>query len=219
MPTTRSPRCRPVPAGASMTCPSDSWPITRRSAPAGAWPYSPLMISRSVPQTPTARVSTSTGPAASGGSGMSVSATESRRPGTTVIARIFGTELSRPRRLGALRDGGTGGRGNAFGAGDRLVHGVVERKPVGQAGDPQGLGRTVLGAREDEVSRPGQQLLPVADDDGQAAGVHERDRGHVDDDLTVVAAGLGHEPVELVTGDEVEISGHLDDRVRAAPLR
>ena len=48
---------REVPSGAaSLTIPRDSCPSTSRSRPAGAWPYSPAMISRSVPQTPIASV-------------------------------------------------------------------------------------------------------------------------------------------------------------------
>jgi hypothetical protein len=46
------------------------------------------MISRSVPQMPMACVCTKTGPSWSGGSGMSVSATEPGCPGMTVMARI-----------------------------------------------------------------------------------------------------------------------------------
>ena len=89
MPTTRSPGLNPDPAGASLTRPSDSCPITRRSAPGGAAPYSPLMISRSVPQMPMACVSTRTGPSSPGGSGSSLSAMEPGWPGMTVMARMM----------------------------------------------------------------------------------------------------------------------------------
>src|SRR5687768_3261323 len=55
-----SPTLKSDPAGAPITRPSDAWPITSRSAPAGGQPYSPEMMSRSVPQTPIAGVSTFT---------------------------------------------------------------------------------------------------------------------------------------------------------------
>src|SRR5579875_1105754 len=89
MPTTRSPGAKPEPAGASSTSPSDSWPIARRSSPGGAQPYSPAMISMSVPQTPTALVFTRTGPSSSGGSGSSVRSTVFAFSGTTVTARML----------------------------------------------------------------------------------------------------------------------------------
>jgi hypothetical protein len=60
-----------------------------RSCSGGADPYSPLMISRSVPQMPIACVCTRIEPSSSGGSGMSVSATESCFPGMTVMARML----------------------------------------------------------------------------------------------------------------------------------
>ena len=88
MPTTRSPVPKPVPGAASITRPSDSCPMMSRSCPGGADPYSPLMISRSVPQMPIACVWTRTGPSSSGGSGTSVSATEPCCPGMTVTARM-----------------------------------------------------------------------------------------------------------------------------------
>ncbi len=88
MPTTRSPGANPVPGAASATRPSDSCPMMSRSWPGGAHPYSPLMISRSVPQMPIAWVWTRTGPSSGGGSGMSVSATEPGCPGMTVMARM-----------------------------------------------------------------------------------------------------------------------------------
>src|SRR6516164_8822038 len=88
MPTTRSPAAKPVPCAAATTSPTDSCPMIRRSSPGGAQPYSPLMISRSVPHTPIACVRTRTGPSCSGGSGMSARATEPGAPGTTVIARM-----------------------------------------------------------------------------------------------------------------------------------
>ena len=88
MPTTRSPAPNPVPGAASATRPSDSCPMMRRSWPGGADPYSPLIISRSVPQMPIACVWTRIGPSSCGGSGMSVSATEPCCPGMTVTARI-----------------------------------------------------------------------------------------------------------------------------------
>ena len=88
MPTTRSPAPNPVPGGACTTRPSDSCPMISRSCPGGAAPYSPLMISRSVPQMPIAWVWTRIGPSPAGGSGMSASATEACWPGMTVTACI-----------------------------------------------------------------------------------------------------------------------------------
>ena len=82
------PAPNPLPGSAWITRPRDSCPMIRRSSPGGAAPYSPLMISRSVPQTPIACVWTRTGPSSPGGSGMSVSATEPGLPGMTVMARI-----------------------------------------------------------------------------------------------------------------------------------
>src|SRR5580704_1639604 len=91
IPTTRSPLTRSPPAGASSTRPRDSCPRTSRWSPGGAHPYAPEQISRSVPHTPMAMVSTSTGPSDSGGSGMSVNSPLSALRGTTVRAftRLF----------------------------------------------------------------------------------------------------------------------------------
>src|SRR6266511_1524838 len=88
IPATRSPRASSPPPGASITRPRDSWPSTRRSRPGGAQPYLPPVISRSVPQTPSASACTSTAPAAGSGSGRSSSRALPCLPGTTVIARI-----------------------------------------------------------------------------------------------------------------------------------
>src|SRR5919199_3451501 len=89
-PTTRSPRAKPLPSGASRTRPSDSCPSTRRSSPGGAHPYSPLTISMSVPQTPSATPSTTSSPCRGSGSGTSVTAAGPSFSGTTVSARIAG---------------------------------------------------------------------------------------------------------------------------------
>src|SRR5262249_53127601 len=88
MPTTRSPRLNPQFTEASCTVPSDSWPITRRLRPGGAQPYRPATISRSVPQTPSAKLRTSTAPSDGGGSGTSSTLAELAVPGATVRARI-----------------------------------------------------------------------------------------------------------------------------------
>src|SRR6187401_503805 len=62
------------------------------------------MISRSVPQTPSAIVSTSSAPSEAGGSGTSHSSTESGFGGRTVMARKGDPwELSRPRDDSARR--------------------------------------------------------------------------------------------------------------------
>src|SRR5438034_1643252 len=99
--TTRSPRARRVTSGpTSTTCPSDSWPITRCSEPAGGVPYWKAQISRSVPHTPTSsmRSLTSVGAARRGGS-CSISWTW-RLPGTTATAFMHGSFRGTPRSCG-----------------------------------------------------------------------------------------------------------------------
>src|SRR5205809_7546361 len=99
--TTRSPRARRVTAGpTSTTCPSDSWPITRCSEPAGGVPYWKAQISRSVPHTPTSsmRSLTAVGDARGGGS-CSISWTW-RLPGKTATAFMHGSFRGTPRSCG-----------------------------------------------------------------------------------------------------------------------
>ena len=97
IPTTWSPTANPLGPG-SITLPSDSCPRIRRSRPGGAHPYSPVAISTSVPQTPTAIASTSTEPSSSDGSGTSSSRADPDVPGTTVTACKSQPPIG-PRRL------------------------------------------------------------------------------------------------------------------------
>src|ERR687884_176897 len=76
----------------STTRPKLSWPVTRKSSPGGAMPYSAALISLSVPSTPTRSTLTST-PRPSGTSVTSGRRTSLRcivfgRPGKTAIAFI-----------------------------------------------------------------------------------------------------------------------------------
>src|SRR6185436_17168183 len=88
MPTTQSPRDRPLEAGASSTSPSDSCPSTIQDRSGGGLPSEPFKISRSVPQTPTASERTSRWPRGRVGSGMSCSRALPAFPGSTVTARM-----------------------------------------------------------------------------------------------------------------------------------
>src|SRR4051812_43474210 len=131
-PTTRSPSAKPTPAGAERTRPSDSWPSTSRSFPGGAQPYSPATISMSVPQTPSARPSTSSSPSRGSGSGIWVTAADPCCSGMTVSARISTRSLRLPRqRL----------------ASDRRQHlaGVVARQLLGGEEDVRGRDLVRLG--------------------------------------------------------------------------
>src|SRR5262249_17567970 len=87
--TTRPPLLKLELTGASSTVPSDSWPMTSRLRPGGAQPYRPATISRSVPQTPSAKLRTSTAPSDAGGAGTSSMPAEFAIPGATVRARII----------------------------------------------------------------------------------------------------------------------------------
>src|SRR5215813_3762760 len=96
-PTTRSPFFNPLLGPGSSTRPSDSWPRTRRVSPGGAQPYLPVVISTSVPQTPTAIASTSTEPFRRSGSATFSSCAEPDFLGSTVIALItLSLSSSRP---------------------------------------------------------------------------------------------------------------------------
>src|ERR1700728_2043377 len=103
IPTTRSPRAKPEPAGASSTAPSDSWPRMSRSCPGGATPYRPATISRSVAQTPSAIVRTSTLPSDSGGAETSSNLAELGVPGRSVSARIDHVHNQQNRRTREAR--------------------------------------------------------------------------------------------------------------------
>src|SRR5919199_192784 len=74
------------------TTPKLSCPVTRKSSPGGAAPYSAALISLSVPSTPTRRTLTSTprpfGTSDSDGLASSARCTLLGRPGTTAIAFI-----------------------------------------------------------------------------------------------------------------------------------
>src|ERR671928_397391 len=85
----------------SSTTPKLSWPMTRKSSPGGAAPYSAATISLSVPSTPTRSTRTSTprpsGTWSSDGFGISTRWIEPASPGVTAIA--FMARLSRARAL------------------------------------------------------------------------------------------------------------------------
>ncbi len=74
----------------STTWPKLSWPVTRKSSPGGAAPYSAALISLSVPSTPTRSTFTSTprpsGTSATRGFGISRRWIEFGVPGWTAIA-------------------------------------------------------------------------------------------------------------------------------------
>ncbi len=59
-----------------------------------------------------------------------------------------------------------GGRGRQARA-ERLLHAFVVRQPVGEPGDPQGLGVPVTRAGQRDGAASSHELLPVTDDDGQ----------------------------------------------------
>src|SRR5262249_46760388 len=89
--TTKSPGRRNDTLGpTTSTCPKPSWPITRKSYPSGAAPYSAALISLSVPSTPTRSTLTRTprpfGISDSDGLASSARCTLLGRPGTTAIA-------------------------------------------------------------------------------------------------------------------------------------
>src|SRR4051812_25603288 len=88
MGTTRSPAENPDSGGAAVTRPAASCPRISDVRPGGDQPYSPATISTSVPQMPTAMVSTRTDPSDSAGSSTSSSAALLGWPGTTLKARI-----------------------------------------------------------------------------------------------------------------------------------
>src|SRR5215210_2477505 len=91
--TTKSPGLNSVTFGpVASTCPKPSWPMTRKSEPSGAAPYSAALISLSVPSTPTFSTRTSTPrPSATSetsGAGISTRCTLPGLPGVTAIAFI-----------------------------------------------------------------------------------------------------------------------------------
>src|SRR5215470_2880538 len=102
---------------------------------------------------------------------------------------------------------------------DGLLQGVVARQPVGQARDPQRLGVAVPGASEGQDPIPGRELLPVPDDDGQRAGVHEIDGGEVKDDAVGIMPRAGQILVELTAGHGVQLAADRHDRDRAVTVR
>src|SRR5215217_5350012 len=158
MPTTRSPGARPAPSGASWTRPSDSCPRTSRSRPGGVQPYSPWLISRSVPQTPTARAWTSSPPSSGDGSGTSSRRADPACPGTTVMACM--SLLPFPDHvLGLVLEAQVAW----VGAGLAEVHGGVDQRDMGEGlGEVAQLaaaGRVVLlGQQPDVVAQPQQPL-------------------------------------------------------------
>src|SRR6266545_3218256 len=163
MPTTRSPRSRSPPAGASRTRPSDSCPSTSRSWPGAAAPNLPSMISRSVPHTPSASASTSTGPSEADGSPTSLSSAEPSLPGRTVIARMapslvlgHGPWLSVRRQAGAQTPAPDGRR-----------HLTTQPRPEGPGASPPAPGpsgylRGLAAAAADPVRDRGRQGRPAA---------------------------------------------------------
>src|SRR5215472_8951754 len=102
---------------------------------------------------------------------------------------------------------------------DGLLHGVVARQPVGQARDPQRLGVPVPGPGQGQDPVPRGELLPVPDDDGQRAGVHEVDGGEVKDDAVGLTARRGQVLVELAAGHRVELAADRHDRDLAVTVR
>src|ERR1700691_1102371 len=236
MPTTRSPGTNPVSGAASPTRPSDSCPMMRRSFPGGGDPYSPLMISRSVPQIPIACVCTTIGPSSAGGSGMSVSATESCCPGMTVMARIPhrskhtddsplppGTGWLLPILIDANGldplDDGCGGHGAAGAHGDQRGAGVAPLELMQRASDQPGAGgadRVAEGDRPavdvDPVLRRLEYLQPGQHDGGESlVDLEQVDvrEGH--------PAGREHPPGGRDRAVEVEVRLRADQALRDDP--
>src|SRR5215211_9494386 len=129
----------------STTRPKFSWPMTRKSSPGGAAPYSASLISLSVPSTPTRRTCTRTPlppeTSATLGSGISSRWIELRLPGVTAMA--FMPRLSRQRALRYSRLGGPGrsSRGRACRclarrSGVRVCGAGAEVPPLDPAGGP-----------------------------------------------------------------------------------
>src|SRR5689334_10242369 len=81
--------------------PKLSWPVTRKSSPGGAAPYSAALISLSVPSTPTRSTFTRTprppGTSSSDGRRMVVRCIEFGLPGNTATAFIISTDAVCPR--------------------------------------------------------------------------------------------------------------------------
>src|SRR5919199_3970664 len=104
-------------APTASTMPKFSWPMTRKSSPGGAAPYSAALISLSVPSTPTRRTFTSTprpsAMSSTDGFGMSARWIEPAFPGWTAIA--FTAGLSRAGSAALQSPGGAAvvGRGRA----------------------------------------------------------------------------------------------------------
>src|SRR6266699_134283 len=105
----------------STTWPKLSWPVTRKSSPVGAAPYSAALISLSVPSTPTRSTLTSTprpfGTSDTDGLASSAKCTLLGRPGTTAIAFIdlstLLKQLGDERRPAGLMAGADGRAGIA----------------------------------------------------------------------------------------------------------
>src|SRR5260370_36192967 len=72
---------------------------------------------------------------------------------------------------------------------DRLIDAAVQREAVSQPGDPERLRVPVASAGQHQRSAYRLQPLPVADDHGQRARVHELDGGPGE-----------HEPAPLPAG-------------------
>ena len=138
----------------------------RRSRPGGAQPYAPEMISASVPHTPTASVSTSTGPSASGGSSTSSRRAEPAWSGITVSAFISSTSVfflgprRRPGKMGRSRQPCEAHGLFGFGMPAQVERGVYERHVREGLGKVPhlalGNGVVFLGQKPQVVSKPEQ---------------------------------------------------------------
>src|SRR5262245_45459414 len=128
----------------STTSPKLSWPVTRKSSPGGAAPYSAALISLSVPSTPTRSTLTLTprppGTSVTSGSGISRRWIEFGFPGWTAMAFTAATDSFRPgllqltRRSAELLMPGSGG-GQA--RSPRMVSAVPARQNPCRAAHPR----------------------------------------------------------------------------------
>src|SRR3954447_8830267 len=213
-PTTRSPALKLEPGGAVRTRPSDSWPMTSRSCPGGAQPYSPRAISLSVPQTPTATASTSSSPWPGSGSGTSVTASEPACSGVIVSARMGQEYPAAPTatRPPTARGGGSDG--------DRVrgrLRGVVG-EPVGAHGVVPGLeyvaddqpGEVELGGGPNQDREPVEVVAlaaggrggPAAEIEPDGAVVEHLSRGE-HEDVSPARPGQhdqGQQPQDVLRG-------------------
>jgi multicomponent Na+:H+ antiporter subunit D len=105
-----------------------------------------------------------------------------------------------------------------LGCAEGLLHAFVAGQPVGESGDPQRLGVPVAGARQRQRSAGGHELLPVTDDDRQAARIHEVDSREIEDHPAACPPGLCQAVVELPARDDIEVTADCDDHAIAPAL-